>query len=265
MSAADRRSTQADKRSSLPTERFSPIQRSPRLSDEVAETLLREVREGSMQAGERFPSERELSEQFNVSRTVIREAIRSLAGKGVITVQPGRGLSVARVEASTVRESMSLYLQGMDQLDYEMVHEVRATIELQIAAIAASRASEDEVRALSEVCERMAEHPADIDFTSNADVEFHRTLASITHNPLFTILLDAIGDVLLEIRIETMAIPGRAGKGLEAHRKILAQVAAGNPDKAREAMREHLTESERLWRELGHGVALKDGKTASKQ
>lgn len=265
MSAANRRSTEADQGSSPATERFSPIQRSPRLSDEVAETLLREVRQGSMQAGERFPSERELSEQFNVSRTVIREAIRSLAGKGVITVQPGRGLAVARVEASTVRESMSLYLQGMDQLDYEMVHEVRATIELEIAALAASRANEDEVRALSEVCERMADHPADIEFTSKADVEFHRTLATITHNPLFMIMLDAIGDVLLEIRIETMAIPGRTDKGLEAHREILTQVGAGNPDKAREAMREHLTESERLWRELGHGVALKHRRTPSKQ
>jgi GntR family transcriptional repressor for pyruvate dehydrogenase complex len=209
-----------------------------------------------MLVGERFTSERELSEQFNVSRTVVREAIRSLAAKGVINVQAGRGHSVSRVEAIAVRESMSLYLHGIGELDYEMVHEVRATIELEVASLAASRATPEEVKVLSDVCERMAEHSSDMEFTSKADVEFHRTLATMTHNPLFTILLDAIGDVLLEIRIETMTIPGRPSKGLVAHREILAQVAAGNPEKARAAMREHLIESEALWRELGHGVSL---------
>jgi len=209
-----------------------------------------------MTAGENLPSERELSEQFAVSRTVIREAVRSLSAKGIISVRAGRGLSVARVEASAVRESMSLYLRGMTELDYERVHEVRATIELEIAGLAASRATPDEVRSLAQVCEKMAERPADVDYTSMADVEFHRTLATLTHNPLFTILLDAIGDVLLEVRVETMTIPGRPSKGLDAHRDILAQVAAANPEGARLAMREHLAESERLWRELGHGVSL---------
>lgn len=209
-----------------------------------------------MTVGERLPSERELSEQFNVSRTVVREAIRSLAAKGVISVQAGRGHSVSRVEAFAVRESMSLYLRGIEELDYEMVHEVRSTIELEIAGLAASRATPAEVRLLTEVCERMSEHADDIEFSSKADVDFHRTLAAATHNPLFMILLDAIGDVLLEIRIETMSIPGRVNKGIEAHRQILAQVASGNPDKARDAMRDHLFESEALWHQLGHGVSV---------
>ncbi len=247
--------------SSGPAKPFGPIQRSLSLSDEVAETLLRRIREGPMVVGERLPSERELSEQFNVSRTVVREAIRSLAAKGVISVQAGRGHSVSRVEAVAVRESMGLYLRGIRELDYGMIHEVRSTIELEIAGLAAARATSEEIKLLSEVCERMAEHADDVQFTSKADVEFHRTLATMTHNPLFMILLDAIGDVLLEIRIETMTIPGRLNTGLGAHREILAQVASGNSEKARDAMREHLSESEVLWHELGHGVSLPLSKT----
>jgi GntR family transcriptional regulator, transcriptional repressor for pyruvate dehydrogenase complex len=239
-----------------PAGRFAPIQRAPRLSDEVAAKLLTQIREGSLMDGEPLPSEREMSEQFAVSRTVVREAVRSLAAKGIVSVRPGKGLAVSRVEASAVRESMGLYLRGIEQLDYQMVHEVRTTIELQTASLAASRATPEEIRELAEVCEKMAGHPNDVLYTSRADVEFHRQLATLTHNPLFMILLDAIADVLLEIRIETMTIPGRLSKGLDAHRQILAQVTAGNPDGARLAMEEHLTESERQWKALGHGVAM---------
>lgn len=237
-------------------ERFVPIQRPLSLSDEVAEVLLRRIREGPMMVGTRFPSERELSEQFNVSRTVIREAIRSLAAKGVISVQAGRGHSVSRVEAHAVRESMSLYLLGMDELDYQNVHEVRATIELEVAGLAASRATDDELKELAEVCEQMAERVTDIEFTARVDLEFHRKLAEMTHNPLFVVLLDAISDVLLEIRVEALMIPNQAKEGLEFHRKILTQVAARNPAGARFAMQEHLLEAEAMWRRMGHGVSL---------
>jgi GntR family transcriptional repressor for pyruvate dehydrogenase complex len=248
-----------------PPGRFAPIQRAPRLSDEVADKLLTQIREGSLMDGEPLPSEREMSEQFAVSRTVVREAVRSLAAKGIISVRPGKGLAVSRVDASAVRESMGLYLRGFEQLDYRMVHEVRTTIELQTTSLAASRATPEEIRGLAEVCETMADHPDDVLFTSQADVEFHRQLATLTHNPLFMILLDAIADVLLEIRIETMTIPGRLSKGLDAHREILAQVAAGNPDGARLAMEEHLTESEHQWSELGHGVAVPPGPIEDEQ
>lgn len=237
-------------------ERFAPIRRSPSLSDEVADALLRQIREGPMVEGQRFPSERELSDQFNVSRTVVREAIRSLAAKGVLMVRPGQGLSVARVQASAVRETMGLYLRGIDELDYAVIHEVRVAIEPEIAGLAASRATGDDIETLTEVCRKVSERPDDIEFTSGADLEFHTSLASVTHNPLFTILFDSIGDVLLEIRMETLAIPGLPGKAQGAHEEILSEVAAGNSDGARLAMRRHLTESEDLWRSLGHGVAV---------
>ncbi len=74
---------------------FPRVTREPRLSDKVAELLLETILSPGLQPGDRLPSERELGEQFGVSRTVIREAVRALAAKGVINVRTGSGLRVA--------------------------------------------------------------------------------------------------------------------------------------------------------------------------
>ena len=76
--------------------------------------MLETILSQRLQVGDRLPSERELGEQFGVSRTVVREAVRALVAKGVIEVRSGSGLRVAAVDAAAVSESMSLYLRGGD-------------------------------------------------------------------------------------------------------------------------------------------------------
>src|SRR5947208_15331599 len=91
---------------------FSRIRRGARLSDRVAAQLQESIVTRGLQPGDRLPSERELGDQFGVSRTVIREAVRALAAKGVIEVRTGSGLRVAAVNAAAVSEAISLYLRG---------------------------------------------------------------------------------------------------------------------------------------------------------
>jgi GntR family transcriptional repressor for pyruvate dehydrogenase complex len=229
---------------------FPRIPREPRLSDKVAEALLRTITTQGLRPGERLPSERELGEQFGVSRTVIREAVRALAAKGLIEAQTGSGLRVSAVDAATVSQSMNLYLRGRDSLDYAKINEVRQMIEVQVAGLAAERATDAQIASLREVCERMGAVLHDVDRASVADVAFHRALAACADNELYLVMLDSIEDVLLEIRRATLGIPGRPEKGLRAHRRILARVAAHDPARAREAMRAHLAESETAWRRL---------------
>lgn len=229
---------------------FPRVTREPRLSDKVAALLIETITARGVRPGDRLPSERELGEQFGVSRTVIREAVRALAAKGLIEVRTGSGLRVAAVDAASVSEAMNLFLRGSGPLDYSLVHEVRTTIEIQVAGLAAERATEDDVFDLEDVCERMREAAGDTEAASREDVAFHRAVAEAAHNPLFVIMLDSIGDVMLEIRRATLGIPGRARKGVAAHRKILARVAAHDPDGAREAMREHLLDSDEAWQKL---------------
>jgi GntR family transcriptional repressor for pyruvate dehydrogenase complex len=229
---------------------FAPIVRSPRLSDKVAAQLLSSIKSGQLTAGSRLPSERELGEQFGVSRTVIREAISSLAARGVIEVRSGSGAHVAAVNASQVSEQMSLFLRGRGPIDHAKIHEVRTTLEIRTARLAAERATDEDIRELHEQCDRMEAVGDDAEKASIADVEFHRALARATHNELFLVMLDSIGDALLEIRRATLGAPGRLRDGVAFHLRILDRVAAHDVEGADLAMREHLAEADAAWEGL---------------
>jgi GntR family transcriptional repressor for pyruvate dehydrogenase complex len=232
---------------------FEPVHRSDRLSDKVAQQLLESIVSQRLHAGSRLPSERELGEQFGVSRTVVREAVRHLAAKGVLEVRSGSGVRVAGLDAATVSESMRLFLRWSG-FDYGQINEVRLTLELQTARLAALRATPDDVDALVASCDRLeglAESGGGIEEVAVEDVEFHRIIARATHNPLYLVLLDSIGDVLLEIRRATVGIPGRQELAVEHHRRVADRVAARDEAGAEAAMREHLEEADEAWRGLG--------------
>jgi GntR family transcriptional repressor for pyruvate dehydrogenase complex len=225
---------------------FGVIQREQRLSDKVADLLLESIVSRRLNVGDRLPSERELGEQFGVSRTVVREAVRALVAKGLIEVRSGSGLRVAAVAASTVSESMSLYLLG-GEFEFEQVHEVRKMLEVHIAALAAERATADDKAALADACDRMAAVLDDVDRAAQLDVEFHRLIAHATQNDLYLVLLDSIGRPQLEIRRSNIGA-GHGQETVEQHRAILAAIVDGHPARARDAMSEHLDTVERFWR-----------------
>jgi GntR family transcriptional repressor for pyruvate dehydrogenase complex len=243
---------------------FNPVAREPRLADKVASRILEVIVESPLGPGETLPSERDLGEQFGVSRTVIREALRTLAGKGVVEMGQGRGLRVARVEPSTVHESMRLFLRGRPALDYSRVHEVRALLETEVAALAAQRATAEDLAALAESCEEMAGVLPDAKRAVEADLAFHGRLARSTHNELFTVLLDAIVGPLVEIRVETFeTVEHRAEIALAAHRAIYKEVAGKCVDGARAAMREHLDDVLVTWLKLTNQMQAPESKTPS--
>lgn len=236
---------------------FAPVQRNPRLSDKVAGDILESIKSGQLEPGRRLPSERELAEQFGVSRTVIREAVRSLAAKGVLVVRSGSGVHVAAVDAASVSEQMSLFLSGRGSVEYRKIHEVRTALEIQTARLAAERATDDDLAELRERCERML-GLTDSEAASVEDVEFHRAVAHATHNELFLVMLDSIGDLLLEIRRVTLAVPGRIPAGVAAHERILERIQVHDVEGAALAMREHLEDSIGAWR-----VASRDAKSST--
>lgn len=238
----------AASRSSLPDTSFVPVPRNPRLSDLVAEQLLASIKRRDFVPGQRLASERELGERFGVSRTVIREAVRALAAKGVLEVRAGSGVHVAVVDAASVSEQMSLFLRGRGKVEYRKIQEVRAALEVPAVRLAAERATEEDLAELRERCDRMAA-TQDVETASIEDVEFHRAIAAATYNELFVVMLDSIGDILLEIRRVTLVVPGRIPSGADYHRKILDRIAAHDVEGAEAAMQEHLTDSINAWSE----------------
>jgi len=233
--------------SGIETTLFEQVEREPKLSDKVAEMMLETILSRRLQAGERLPSERELGEQFGVSRTVVREAVRALAAKGVIEVRSGSGLRVASVGPAAVNESMSLYLRG-SQFDFEKVHEVRSMLEVHIAGLAAERASDEDVTALAAVQTEMETAIGDADEAAVHDLEFHRVIARATHNELYLVLMDSIGRSHIDIRRSNLG-GGRSGPStVKQHRAILAAIRDRDPVRARAAMTAHLEQVARVWR-----------------
>jgi GntR family transcriptional repressor for pyruvate dehydrogenase complex len=237
----------ADAPADEPTEAlFGLVTREPRLSDKVADMMLETILSRRLEVGDRLPSERELGEQFGVSRTVVREAVRALVAKGVIEVRSGSGLRVAAVDAAAVSESMGLFLRG-GSIDFEKVHEVRTLLEVHIAGAAAERSTEDDVRRLREVHERMQRDDGDVDAAARDDLEFHRTVARATQNDLYLLLMDSIGGALIDIRRENLG-SGSAPMTLGQHQAILDRIAARDQVGARAAMAAHLEGVAAWWR-----------------
>ena len=233
---------------------FEPVTRAPRLSDKVADMILERILTLGLRPGDKLPSERELGEQFGVSRTVIREATRTLAARGIIDVRAGVGLCVAAVDASAVSSTMRLFMHGSEELTYKEVHEVRRLLEIDAAGLAAERATDDDLARLKMCMDRLLEAGTDAELWAMGDVEFHRTVCTLTHNPLFVIMLDSIGDVLVEIRRATVYIPRRLPKLVVVHQRIHDAIAAHDVPRARRAMRSHLQELERAWSKLARPV-----------
>jgi GntR family transcriptional regulator, transcriptional repressor for pyruvate dehydrogenase complex len=226
---------------------FSQVVRSATLSEKVVASITQKIMDGTLKPGERLVSERELGDQFGVSRTVIREAVRSLVAGGLVEARSGRGLQVAEPRPEAASRAMAMFLHRNVTIDYPRVHEVRTALEIDIAGYAAERATPADVERLTALNDELAGAEGDVERAAELDVEFHRAIAQTTQNDLFPILLDAIGPVLLEVRIRAFAAPDLRGYALEAHREILAGIAAGDPEQARDAMRRHLETGARAW------------------
>jgi GntR family transcriptional repressor for pyruvate dehydrogenase complex len=231
-------------------EPFRSVARAPNLADKVAEQLTEAIVGKRLKPGDRLPSERDLGEKFRVSRTVVREAVRSLAAKGLVRVTSGRGVEVNGMTSSNVAASMRLLVRGHEGLDYGTVHEVRMALEVQTAGLAALRAGADELARLRALCDshERSLKEKDLAGAAEADFQFHRELTRAAGNELLLAMLDSISDVLREVRHQSMNRPHVSEDGLKAHRRILKCVSAGKPEAAREAMAAHLTEAERVWR-----------------
>jgi GntR family transcriptional repressor for pyruvate dehydrogenase complex len=226
---------------------FPQIDRAATLSEKVVASITQRIMDGTLAPGERLVSERELGEQFGVSRTVVREAVRSLVASGLIEAQSGRGLQVSEPKPEAASRALAMFLHRDPTIDYPRVHEVRTALEIQIAGYAAERATSADVKRLAELNEELARAGDDVVVAAQLDVEFHAAIAETTQNDLFPVLLDAIGPVLLEVRKRAFTTPEVRAYALQAHREILDAISARDASLAREAMRSHLDQGAEAW------------------
>jgi GntR family transcriptional repressor for pyruvate dehydrogenase complex len=218
---------------------YTPIQPS-KVFEQIVAQIERSILSGEFVHGDRLPTERELSEQFRASRTAVREAMKTLAQKGLVEMRPGRGTIVIDGTSQAMRHSLDLMMKVGQAGRSDHLVEVREILEPEIASLAAARATDEEIVALQEAVRVMDASLNDAHAFISADDDFHQALAKATHNELIFTLVDSIVNLLHEQRTRIFSVDGGPERGQAHHKHILEAILRRDPLAAREAMRAHL-------------------------
>jgi len=211
-----------------------------RLADGAVEQLETLIREKTLKPGDRLPAERSLIDMLAISRASVREALRILEIKGLIEVKPGSGAYV-RHPRGDLHLSLADWLPAQGEtLQHQF--EARQSIEPAAAALAAQRASRQQVKNLRRSWEQFSGMVANRQLANliRVDIEFHRLIAVATSNTTLIRLMDTIARSLFEGWKGSLRAPNRISKTVDEHLLILRAIEKGNPRKAKQAMSQHL-------------------------
>lgn len=223
----------------------------PNLKSRVYELLMNMVIDGKYRENEMLPPERVLCEELGVSRTVIREAVKSLEARGILQVIHGVGIRVVPATRSDIAEAFMLYLHRQHRaVSMKDVMEVRRSIETEIVHSASARPSEADLRELREILDLMEKKVRDEDGYIRADLDFHIKLAHMTRNILFITILEALLIPLRQILLETFGVQDNEMTCRQL-RAVFERIAAGDAEGARELKAEHLRHTEEALRARG--------------
>ena len=226
---------------------YTPVKRHEKLSGQVAEQIKQLILTCELKPGNRLPTERELSETFQVSRTVIREAIRGLEARGLVASQTGSGTYVRAIQGEDVVNSLGMYISSQSQsINLDSLMEVRRVLELQVIRLAAERATDQDLEKLDSILNQMNETKNDTNTFSKWDLEFHLEIARATNNPLFSILIEPLTEDLFKIIWTGSTIPGAKEDACQYHLEILNALKSRNAKKATEVMNAHLDQAQRV-------------------
>jgi len=228
---------------------FSRIEHS-RTADEVIGQIETLILEGVLRTGDRLPGERDLAQRFEVSRPILRDALKTLELRGLLVTRHGGGTHVAdvigQVFSKPVMDLISTHRKAAgDYLEY------RREIEGIAAEYAARRATPDDIALLDAIMARMDEAYDSGDFEDEAeiDVEFHHAVGECAHNIILLHTLRSCYRLLSEgvfrHRLLVFTLPGAREELLAQHRAIYMAVKAGDPAAARKAAMDHIAYVER--------------------
>ncbi|MFN8447846.1 MAG: FadR/GntR family transcriptional regulator [Anaerolineae bacterium] len=218
---------------------YSRVQ-SPRLYEQIVEQIERLIMDGKLRPGDQLPAERELAEQFNVSRTAVREAVKALREKGLVEIETGRGTFITQEVSKALRRSLDWIIHTGDGNQLADLVQVRSILEPEIAALAAEMATDEDIQRLEAAVAAMDAAMDDADVFVEADLDFHRALATATQNRLIPTLIDPIVDLLREQRIKIFYVEGGTRRGQYHHKCILDAVKNRDSAAASRAMQAHL-------------------------
>lgn len=220
---------------------FSALKPTVKLAEQLASTLEAEIRAGRLEVGAKLPTEAALVQQFQVSRTVVREAISRLKSIGLVDARQGSGVYVQSpgIEPLSFDREQSASREAVIQ-----IVEVRRALEAEVAELAAERRSEADVQAIRAALQALADAVAAGRDGAEEDVRFHRAIAHASGNPFMIRTLDYLAQFLRGATRVTRANEARRDDFSEAvkqeHQQIVQAIAAGDPEAARVAAAQHM-------------------------
>jgi DNA-binding FadR family transcriptional regulator len=205
------------------------------------------IRENELSPGDRLPSESVFSRELSVSRTVVREAFRSLAAMRLIEVRTGKRAIVARLDHTTLSPLIEHGVHT-EQISILQVYDVRRTIETRTASLAAlhrTSAQAKEIRDLAKSMQDSFEAPEEM---MEADVAFHLAIARASRNPIYALIVGAFEGVTRQtwpVGWRSRSDVAEQKAMLDIHTDLAAAIADGNPERASELMALHFDASVR--------------------
>ena len=218
--------------------------RRTRLSDSVCEQLVQGIGAGSFELGSALPSESALAQEFGVSKPVVREALGKLASFGALQIRQGRPATVTGLTSSPLREFFSLAVQIQPESLLEAI-ELRRAIETQTVALAAVRASDEEIGELRALVDQMAGQTEMLMPFIETDIKFHQAVARASHNRLMRLLMDALEEIMRKsiINLQTNRKSGDTNRKFVIHERLLKAIEDRDPVAAAATMNEHFDAS----------------------
>lgn len=214
-----------------------------RISEVIVDQVRLLIRSGQLTAGDRLPSERELCERFGVSRVTVREALRVLEANGLVDIRVGaRGGAFVTAPSSRMVGEGIADLISLSSLSALEVTEARMVFELGLVPLACERATDEDIAALYEICDRSSAALESDDYPLSLSAEWHSRFAFCTHNRAIALLAESLHDPMIRSLQEARSsVPAHGRLGVEEHRALVDALAARDAERATELMRVHLT------------------------
>lgn len=235
---------------------FEPVKTYSNLSDGIVNQIMEEISHGNLKPGNKLPSEREMCSVFSVSRTVVRDALKTLAGLGIVTIRHGMGAYINEVDAAEDVSRLSVLLQ-ISQGTLEELFQIREILESKAAYWCAQNAKDDDIQYLEDIV-RKGKELNEGSKLSLLDAEFHLKIVEAAGNKVLMRLMVNLLDLTGEIRGKVLEVPGRQRLSVLEHEMIVEAVKQRDPDLAYDSTLQHLTKVQKAIQSVNQAPKNKD-------
>jgi GntR family transcriptional repressor for pyruvate dehydrogenase complex len=216
----------------------TPLHKST-LADIVTRELRRRIQEREFAPGEFLPPRKDLAAQFGVGLSTIQEATQALIAVGLLESRPGKGTWVPEDALDTFIHPAEVETR-LGDLDAEALYEARLVVEVGLAELAATHATEEDLRQMRQALDAMQQSLDDDQAFIEADLAFHLAVARAGHNVLLEQFYHLSRRLLEEVIAELIQMPDVKENGLRIQREIAQAIEAGDPEAARQATLDHM-------------------------